>query len=314
MTQGRSPHDNETREFLERLEREFQRREQDGARAGEPYESPRSPYEPATPPVIVEPYTPPPQPVRLTLPLSRPRLVFALLAANVIMFVLTQLMAARIAVPYVDATHGSVIVNPFTAALYVLGAKENNAINGGEWWRLLSPMVLHGSLMHLLFNSWALYILGTEAERVYGTARFATVYLLAGLAGSIASYVFNPGSLAVGASGAIFGLLGALAAFSFASRALIGREATKMQIGQMATLAAINLFLGFAVPNIDNSAHIGGLIAGGIAGLALAPRYAVVRQAYAPSIERRDPPALGWAVAGALLIALIVWFVLVSPY
>jgi rhomboid protease GluP len=299
---------------MRRWEREFQQRAL-GAResAREPDESRRNDQEPfAAPPVIVEPYAPPP-PQRLTLPTTQPRVVYLLLAVNVVMFVLTQVLAGRISVPYVDRTHGAVIINPFTAALYVLGAKENNAINGGEWWRLLTPMVLHGSLMHLLFNSWALYILGTEVERMFGTFRFIVIYLLAGLAGSIASYVFNPGSLAVGASGAIFGLLGALAAFAFAARSLIGWEASRMQIGQMATLAAINLIFGFVVPNIDNSAHIGGLIAGGIAGLALAPRYAIVR-GYLPRIERRDQPAFGWAVAFAVLAGLIAWFVLVSPY
>ncbi len=314
MTQGRTPNDDELREIMQRWEREFQQRAA-GARdsARRMAESPENEQESfAASPVIVEPYAPPP-PQRLTLPTSQPRVVYLLLAVNVIMFGLTQVLAGRIAVPYVDQTHGAVIVNPFTAALYVLGAKENNAINGGEWWRLLTPMVLHGSLMHLLLNSWALYILGTEVERMFGTVRYIAIYVLAGLAGSIASYVFNPGSLAVGASGAIFGLLGALAAFAFAARSLIGWEASRMQIGQMATLAAINLIFGFVVPNIDNSAHIGGLIVGGIAGLALAPRYVIVR-GYVPRIERRDRAWFGWAVAIAVLMGLMAWFVLVSPY
>jgi rhomboid protease GluP len=301
MTQGRSPNDDEMREIMQRWEREFQRpAEGDRESSSGAYESAGGPYESSAAPVIVEPYAPPPQ--RLTLPVSQPRVVYLLLAVNVIMFVLTQVLAGQIG--------GR---NAFTAALFVLGAKENNAINGGEWWRLLSPMALHGSLMHLLFNSWALYVLGTEVERMFGTLRFVAIYLLAGLAGSIASYVFNPGSLAVGASGAIFGLLGALAAFAFAARSLIGREASKMQIGQMATLAGINLLFGFVVPNIDNSAHIGGLIAGGIVGLALAPRYQIVRS-YLPSIERRDQPVFGWAVAITMLAGLIGWFMLVSPY
>lgn len=291
--------DDELRELIERFERAF-----DPAR-----NDPRA--HDAEPPVSVE--AAPPAPRRLSLPLTRPWLVYALLAVNALMFALSWLVAQRLPMPYVDAAHGTVIVDRFTAALYVLGAKDNQAIDAGQWWRLLTPMVLHGSLLHLLFNAWALYLFGTDVERVYGTLRFAAIYLLAGLAGSIASYVFNPGGLAVGASGAIFGLLGALAAFAYQARTLIGREASKMQIGQMATLAAINLLLGFATPNIDNAAHIGGLIVGTLAGLALAPRYVLVRDGWLPRIQRRDHALLGWLGATALLIALIVWFVWRAP-
>lgn len=281
MTDQRRP-DDEMREMLARLEREFQ------ARAQPPDEGTV-----ARTPEAVPPYRPV-QRVRLTLPLHRPRAVYALLAINVIMFGITLLLASRL------ASNG--------AALYILGAKENQAIDSGQWWRLLTPMVLHGNLTHLLFNSWALYSLGMEAERMFGTARFLAVYLLAGLAGSIASYMFNPAALSVGASGAIFGLLGALAAFSFSARSLIGWEASKMQLGQMATLVVINLAFGLAVPNIDNSAHIGGLLVGGLAGLGLAPRYGVDRRSFTPTLERRDRPFAGWFMAGGLLVGLIVWF------
>ncbi len=281
MTNERKP-DDEMREMLARLDREFQSRAQ-----------PPDDSTPAQMPDVIHPYQPSVQRVRVTLPLAPPRAVYALLAINVIMFGITLLLAGRI---------GN------SGALYVLGAKENRAIDAGQWWRLLTPMVLHGNLTHLLFNSWALYSFGMEAERMFGTARFLAVYLLAGLAGSIASYMFNPDALSVGASGAIFGLLGALAAFSFSARSLIGWEASKMQLGQMATLVVINLAFGLAVPNIDNSAHIGGLLAGGLVGLGLAPRYGVDRRSYIPTLERLDSPIAGWIVAGGLLVGLIVWF------
>jgi rhomboid protease GluP len=275
-------------EMLERLEREF------NTRAQPPQDDAPSPGQ-----QVIDATMQQPQRVRLTLPLAKPRLVYALLAANVIMYILTSLLASR---------YG------FGGALDILGWKENSKIDAGQYWRLLTPMVLHGGLTHLLFNSWALYSLGTEAERVFGTVRFAAVYLLAGLAGSIASYMFNPAAPSVGASGAIFGLFGALAAFSYTSRSLIGWEASRMQLGQMATLVMINLAFGFSIPNIDNSAHIGGLIVGGLAGLGLAPRYAVDRRSYMPSIERRDPPLAGWATAGGILVVLIVWFVVGRPF
>ena len=281
----RRPDNDEMREFLDRLEREFHSRP---TPPPSPYESPGG--------QAIETAQREPQRVRLSLPLARPRVVYALLAANVIMFVLTELLARRIG---------------FGNALDLLGWKENAKIDAGQYWRLLTPIVLHGSLTHLLFNSWALYALGTEAERIFGTLRFTAIYLIAGLAGSVASYVFNPLAPSVGASGAIFGLFGALAAFSYAARSLIGWEASKMQLGQMATLVVINLAFGFLPgTNIDNSAHIGGLVAGGIAGLALAPRYAVDRRAYVPALQRADSPAVGWGVAlGVLLVVLAGFFV-----
>lgn len=300
MSQERRPEE-DMRDFLARLEREFQPR----TLPPEEQDAPPAPvyHDPSAVP-------PPAQPrrVQLALPLSQPRVVYALLAINVLMYGVSLMLSTRFSSP---AVVGGQLADPFTAALYVLGAKENDAINVGQWWRLLTPMVLHGSLMHLLFNSWALYALGTEVERVYGTLRFVALYLLAGLAGSIASYVFNPQSLSVGASGAIFGMLGALAAFSYTSRSLIGWEASRMQLGQMATLAVINLAFGF-IPgsNIDNSAHIGGLIVGGLVGLALAPRYVVERRSYTPSVEQRGSPVLGWAVAAVTLLVLIGLFVL----
>lgn len=307
MSQGREPDNEDYQEFLSRLEREFKPR-------GAPLEEQRSHYRMSSEEPSTQPADQPPSEnqrrVALRLPLSRPRIVFALLAANVLMYAVSLLLSNSLRLPYVDDSTGAVVRDGFTAALYVLGAKENNAINVGQWWRLLTPMVLHGSLTHLLFNSWALYVLGTQAEQVYGMARFAAVYVLAGLAGSIASYAFNPESLSVGASGAIFGLLGALAAYSYTSRSLIGWEASKMQLGQMATLALINLAFGF-IPgsNIDNSAHIGGLVVGGIVGFALAPRYAI-RRSYVPQLEQRGSPVVGWAVAVVTLVALIGLFVI----
>jgi rhomboid protease GluP len=292
MSEPREPDDRELREMMSRLEQEFHARPQPPENR---YTPPPSDGVALTP--IVEEVSAPRR-VRLSLPLSQPRAIFVLLAINVIMYGISVLLGGQIG---------------WDNALYVLGGKENDAINAGQWWRLLTPMVLHGNLTHLLFNSWALYALGTEAERVYGTPRFLAIYLLSGLAGSIASYVFNPGALSVGASGAIFGLLGALAAFAFTSRSFVGWEASKMQLGQMATLAAINLAFGFVVPNIDNSAHIGGLIIGGISGLALAPRYVIERSTYMPTVERRDMPLIGWIVAVVLLVGLVAWFLVAQP-
>lgn len=242
--------------------------------------------------------------VALRLPRSQPRVVYALIVINIVMYAMSTLLAGRIAEPYREPFSGD-LFSSFNAALYLLGAKWGPAIEAGQYWRLLTPMVLHGGLVHLLFNSYATYVLGPDAEQVYGTWRFLVIYLLAGLAGNIASYGVSPNALAIGASGAIFGLIGALAAFAYAARPLIGAEASQQQVKQLIGLAAVNLVFGFVVPNIDNSAHIGGLIAGGLAGLALAPRYVVDERIYPPVLVPQGRSLVGVAAAFGLLALLV---------
>ena len=296
--------DDETREMIEHLEREFGRRQFEDApeqadslapRRGPP----RGPVWGSAEPSPASGY--PPRPVQLRLPLSRPRAVYALLAINVLMYgltlVLTFLRQGTALWPFGDS---------FTTVLYQLGAKYGPAIDAGQYWRFLTPIVLHGGVIHLGFNSYALYVLGPEAERVYGTARFLAVYLLAGLAGTIASYVRSPG-LSIGASGAIFGLIGALAAFFYGARSLIGAEASRQRVNQLIAMAAINIVLGFSIRTIDNAAHVGGLVAGAVAGLALAPRYRIDDQIYPPVVVRVDRPGLSWLMGGGVLVALIGW-------
>lgn len=253
--------------------------------------------EPAAPPVRPRPVPPhvsmrPPAPRRSALPAVR--VVTVLLVINVLMFAVTVVLSGSL--------------DPSLGALYVLGAKDNSAIDGGQWWRLLTPMVLHGGVLHLLFNSWALYALGPGVEAAYGARRFLTIYLLAGLAGSMASYLFNPGPLSVGASGAIFGLLGALAARVFTARSMLGREATKMQFGQIGSMIAINLVFGFTVDGIDNAAHIGGLLVGALVGLVLAPQYRRI-SAFMPSLPPRPAnDRAAWIQVLVIAVGLVAGF------
>ncbi|WP_062046372.1 rhomboid family intramembrane serine protease [Bacillus sp. JCM 19034] len=144
--------------------------------------------------------------------------------------------------------------------LIKFGAKYNPAIVDGEWWRFLSAMFLHIGLIHLLMNSLALLFLGGTVERMFGTARFAWIYFIAGIVGSIASFAFNA-SISAGASGAIFGCFGALLYFGYVHRSLFFRT---MGMNVLVILA-INLVFGFVVPVIDNGAHIGGLVGGFLA-------------------------------------------------
>ncbi|GAC1536073.1 MAG: rhomboid family intramembrane serine protease [Herpetosiphon sp.] len=287
----------ELNDLLMPLEKEFQRR---GDQPGLP---PPSPV-----PGMVTPLAPAQTRVQLSIPTYRVQVVYGLIAVNVIMYVATMLVAQRVRLPYRDAFFraGATPDAAFSVALYILGAKWGPAIVGGQTWRLFTPMILHGSLIHLAFNSYALYVLGPQTERVYGTARFLALYLLAGVAGNIASFAVFPTTLAIGASGAIFGLIGALAAWSYASRSLIGAEASSQQIRQLVGLAAVNLILGFTLANIDNSAHVGGLVAGALVGLALAPRYTVDERVFPPIIVPGRRGWFGWLAVVALLIVLVV--------
>ncbi len=179
------------------------------------------------------------------------------------------LLAANIAIWLImEAAGGS--ENP--DVLLDFGAMFGPLIAGGEYWRLFTAMFLHVGMMHLLFNSFGLLIFGRMVERIYGHGRFISIYILAGLSGSVASYLFNAISIGAGASGAIFGVLGALGAFFLARRDMLGDMGRQNLIG-IAVIAAINLFIGAVTPGIDNWAHMGGLVMGFALGFAFAPRY-----------------------------------------
>ena len=127
------------------------------------------------------------------------------------------------------------------------------AVNS-EWYRLLSSVFLHGSWLHLLFNMYVLFVLGPPLERLLGHVRFLALYLIAGFGGAVASFSFSGiNTVSVGASGAIFGLMGALV--------VAGRH-MKADITQVLVLIGINVVIGFLAPGIDWRAHFGGLVVG----------------------------------------------------
>lgn len=150
------------------------------------------------------------------------------------------------------------------------GAKINQALAAGEAWRLVTPIFLHAGLLHIAVNMYSLYALGPAVERFFGHRRFLVIYLLAGICGVLLSLVMSPNP-SVGASGAIFGLLGCLAVFLFLHRAMFG-EFGAAQLRQLVIVALANLLLGLS-PGIDNWGHVGGLVAGvGLAWFA-GPRF-----------------------------------------
>ena len=156
-------------------------------------------------------------------------------------------------------------------AALAFGVKDNDLIRAGQWWRLITPIFLHGNLEHIAVNSLSLYWLGSELEGLYGRRRYLLVYLISGIAGNYVSFLLKPAP-SLGASGAIFGLVGAAICFPIRFRSLLPEKLRTYILTRMGLVAAINLGIGFAMPNVvDNWAHLGGLVGGVFAALLLRP-------------------------------------------
>jgi rhomboid protease GluP len=175
------------------------------------------------------------------------------------------------------------------AALLAHGALYGPAVvQGHQYWRIVSGAFLHGGWLHIAFNMWALYVVGTAVERFLGGPRMLAIYIASMIGSGITIVLFSPDAITVGASGAIFGLFGALVGIGIR----LGKPGRSL-IGQVLPIILINLVITFTVPNISAAGHIGGLITGFLVGLVafemrprapLAPAYAVE----AP-IEAREP-------------------------
>ncbi len=232
--------------------------------------------------------------VRTRLPLYRPIVTYILLGLIVLVFI------------------ADFILERFTGQpiIFYLGAQVNSWVGAGEYWRLLSAIFLHGGLTHLAFNGWALYSLGRDIESFYSPLWFTAIYFVSGLAGNIAWYVLGADVPSVGASGAIFGLIGAEVAYFLRNRQLFGAFG-RQRLGNLAVLIGINLFFGFTVPNINNYAHLGGLAAGFLLGFALSPGYVLTwsQEGYMTSRRLVDARSQGVRVI-VVVLALIVLFAL----
>jgi rhomboid protease GluP len=153
-------------------------------------------------------------------------------------------------------------------ALVQAYANYGPAVWRGQWWRLATSMFLHGGIVHLLLNGWALYQLAGLFEILLGSLPLLLVYFASGIAGSLASALITSDP-SVGASGAIFGLLGALIAFLLRRHEHFPQARPLLM--QLVGWAVINVIFGFSVPNIDNAAHLGGAAAGFLCGFMLPP-------------------------------------------
>jgi rhomboid protease GluP len=144
------------------------------------------------------------------------------------------------------------------------GVGINFLISDGEWWRLLTPMFLHGGIMHLLFNMFSLFIFGPELEKIAGKARFLTIYMLAGTFANIATFFLQaPEYTSLGASGAIFGILGAFGALVYYTKRILP------QLRQIILpIIVISIVMTYIQPGINTTAHITGLVVGFLIGLS----------------------------------------------
>jgi rhomboid protease GluP len=140
----------------------------------------------------------------------------------------------------------------------------------GQWWRLVTSMFLHFGVFHVALNMWALYVGGRLAERLFGSQAYALLYFASGIAGSLSSLLWNPAVNSAGASGAIFGVYGAMLAFFLRKHSAIPTAIINEQRWSGITFIGFNLMNGFSHAGIDNAAHIGGLSVGFVMGLVLA--------------------------------------------
>lgn len=219
---------------------------------------------------------------------ARPRqapLTVALLSANILVFL------AMIA-------NGASWWHTSTAVPLQWGANFGPATQDGQWWRLGSALFVHFGIIHLAFNMWALWDVGRLVEQLYGRWRFLLLYLGSGVIGNLVSLAIQ-GNRAVsgGASGAIFSLYGALLVFLWRERRQIHPGEFRWLFGAASIFIVLALVMGFLVPGIDNSAHLGGLVCGALLGMALARRWTT------HSPRGRGTRALAWAT----LVAAI-WF------
>lgn len=257
-------------------------------------------------PAPAGPSQPQPGVQRLTLPLQRVWLTYVLLATIGAVF-LGQLALAPM--------EGDVdpIIN--------WGAKVNILIAAGQIWRLVTPIFIHASLTHFLFNAYALYLFGRRVESAYGAVRLFVLFFFSGIGGTIASLWLSP-SVSVGASGAIFGLFAAEAVLLWRNRALLGAYANS-RLNNLLLMAVLNLVIALAPGSqIDLWAHIGGALTGALMAAWIGPIWRVVPSEVSfGQREIRDAQSLTslrifgvFVLSGGLLALALGYIVLARLY
>jgi rhomboid protease GluP len=226
--------------------------------------------------------------VSLRLPSNRPVVTYTIMALTILVFIAQQVSVALLG-------------GDLPAAL---GAKINQYILAGEYWRLITPVLLHGSILHILFNMYALYSFGRGLEGIFGHTRYLLLYLIGGLAGNVASFLLSSNN-SLGASTAVFGLVAAEGVSIYLNRRMLGSQARAI-LSNVGFVIVANLILGFSSTGIDNWGHLGGLVGGGIFALLAGPLFAV--EGMYPDLrlnDRRSGP-LPYLVALVEIAAIIL--------
>lgn len=171
----------------------------------------------------------------------------SIIGINIILYIITVIMSKNI----------------FDINAYVLlymGGNYGALVSHGQVWRLLTCAFLHGGIIHIFCNMYALYVIGPQVEILFGRVKYIMIYLFSAIGGSLLSYKFSPSSLSIGASGAIFGLFGAMVVFVLKYKDRIPKKVLNNLFG----VIILNLLIGFNLQGIDNFAHIGGLLVGAL--------------------------------------------------
>ncbi|CAM9453373.1 unnamed protein product [Phaeothamnion confervicola] len=197
----------------------------------------------------------------------------ALLGANIAMFIMQWLVPE----------------------LTMAGAKVAPAIfQQGQFYRLLTPIFLHGSVSHLLMNCLSLYNIGPAVESYFGSSRMLLVYVLSGVAGNVASCLYSPQTVGIGASGAVFGMMGAFGMFLYSNQRVLG-GGSRRALGSIGRVVLINAAFGLSTRGIDNLAHAGGFVGGALMAALVGPRLRMVWSPLAGRAVLQDRPPLSLA-------------------
>jgi rhomboid protease GluP len=246
------------------------------------------------------PQTQPPHPIQVDVPNVKPYATYAILGVTVFVYLLQ--LAGQYLLPQVSPSLANSLMVSYgtTDIAAIIGLKVNSLIRLGQIWRLITPVFLHASILHIAFNMYALFIYGRGIESRYGHGRFLLLYFLAGYAGNVMSFLLttNP---SLGASTAIFGLIAAEGVFIVQNRKLLGNRASRALINLL-YIAGVNLLIGFTTTSVDNWGHIGGMLGGILFAWFGGPRWKL--EGFYPAVKLVDEREGHGALAGTLSVLL----------
>lgn len=189
--------------------------------------------------------------------------------------------------------------------LSIYGAKINDLILAGQLWRFITPVFLHGSILHLSFNMYALYAIGPSMERRYGVSSFLLLFIISGIFGNIFSFLFSPNA-SLGSSTAIFGLIAAQGVYIYKNRLLLGSAANAL-LRNVLMVVAVNLVLGLS-PGVDNWGHLGGLFGGFLFAWFAGPSYGMTTNVFGDNVIFKENKKTIWVTTGLFLTACLLVF------